>query len=62
LTPISISVCHFATRYFLITPKLLPDLTYHQRMSIHTIMHGKYTAPLMDWNVREVIRRRLEMN
>ena len=29
-------------QYFLITPKLLPGLTYHPRMTVHTIVSGEY--------------------
>lgn len=29
-------------RYFLITPKLLPDLTYHKRMRILCINNGDW--------------------
>jgi len=31
-----------STRYFLITPKLLANLTYHPRMKVHTINSGDY--------------------
>lgn len=29
-------------RYFLITPKLLENLTYHPRMKVHTINSGDW--------------------
>ncbi|RUP46830.1 hypothetical protein BC936DRAFT_146472 [Jimgerdemannia flammicorona] len=32
----------FIIRYFLITPKLLPDLDYHERMRVLCIFNGEY--------------------
>ena len=32
-------------QYFLITPKLLPDLTYHERMKILCVNNGEWLLP-----------------
>ncbi|KAL3234489.1 Structural maintenance of chromosomes protein 5 [Nakaseomyces bracarensis] len=40
------------SQYFLITPKLLTDLNYHEKMRIHCVMAGSYLPnPLEDHNI-----------
>ncbi|CAB4423620.1 unnamed protein product [Rhizophagus irregularis] len=38
------------SQYFLITPKLLPDLEYHERMKILCIYNGEWQPEKMDWH------------
>ncbi|CAG8569881.1 44430_t:CDS:10 [Gigaspora margarita] len=37
------------SQYFLITPKLLPDLQYHERMKILCIYNGEWQPETMNW-------------
>ncbi|GBC01516.1 hypothetical protein RclHR1_04210002 [Rhizophagus clarus] len=37
------------SQYFLITPKLLPDLEYHERMKVLCIYNGEWQPEKMDW-------------
>ncbi|KAK0615797.1 SMC5-like protein [Bombardia bombarda] len=39
---VEIACCEHTSQYFLITPKLLPDLRYDKRMRVHTIVSGEY--------------------
>jgi chromosome segregation ATPase len=36
-------------QYFLITPKLLPDLIYHENMKVLTVYNGDYLPPNHQW-------------
>ena len=36
------------SQYFLITPKLLPDLVYHERMTVACIYNGNYVPESFD--------------
>ncbi|RHZ89185.1 hypothetical protein Glove_18g107 [Diversispora epigaea] len=47
-------------QYFLITPKLLPDLEYHERMKILCIYNGEWQPETMDW--RKYIEARKKSN
>jgi len=38
------------SQYFLITPKLLPDLEYHERMKVLCIYNGEWQPEKMDWH------------
>ena len=45
---------HGGKQYFLLTPKLLPDLEYGQQTAIHLVLNGPYNVParqftLADW-------------
>lgn len=37
-----------SSQYFLFSPKLLPDLTYTEKMKIHIIFNGPFME--FDWN------------
>ncbi|KAH0538080.1 hypothetical protein FGG08_005292 [Glutinoglossum americanum] len=39
---VNIACQEHTSQYFLITPKLLPDLKYHPRMNVHCIASGEY--------------------
>ncbi|KAL9986165.1 hypothetical protein ACROYT_G000260 [Oculina patagonica] len=46
------------SQYFLITPKLLPDLTYKDKMTILCVFNGHYMVPHTDWNLGKFIQRK----
>ncbi|RIA89012.1 P-loop containing nucleoside triphosphate hydrolase protein [Glomus cerebriforme] len=48
------------SQYFLITPKLLPDLEYHERMKILCIYNGEWQPEKMDWH--KFIKDRKSLN
>lgn len=50
------------SQYFLITPKLLPDLQYSPKMKILCVMNGHWMLPYKHWNLKKFcrIRRNLE--
>ena len=37
-------------QYFLVTPKLLPDLFYHQKMQVLCIMNGRGIPAASQWS------------
>ena len=39
---VSIACAEHTSQYFLITPKLLPNLEYHRNMKVHCIASGEY--------------------
>jgi len=39
---VEIACAEHTSQYFLITPKLLPGLTYHKNMKVHCIASGEY--------------------
>jgi chromosome segregation ATPase len=43
------------SQYFLVTPKLLPGLKYHEKMKVHIINSGEYipvaTGKKNEWNL-----------
>ncbi|KAK7202744.1 P-loop containing nucleoside triphosphate hydrolase protein [Myxozyma melibiosi] len=39
---VEVACAENASQYFLITPKLLPDLTFHEKMSVHCIFSGGF--------------------
>lgn len=39
---VDIACSTHTSQYFLITPKLLPNLTYHPNMKVHCIASGEY--------------------
>ena len=53
------TVCRPNTsQYFLITPKLLPDLHYTKGMTILTILNGHWMVPHEEFQVRKFIDRK----
>ncbi|XP_057299997.1 structural maintenance of chromosomes protein 5-like [Hydractinia symbiolongicarpus] len=46
------------SQYFLITPKLLPDLKYKEGMTILTVLNGHWMLPHNQFNVADVIRKK----
>ncbi|XP_048583434.1 structural maintenance of chromosomes protein 5 [Nematostella vectensis] len=45
-------------QYFLITPKLLPDLDYTDRMTILCVFNGHWMLPHSEWNMDRFLKRR----
>eukprot|EP00055_Hartaetosiga_balthica_P015402 m.90771 g.90771 ORF g.90771 m.90771 type:complete len:961 (+) comp8855_c0_seq3:395-3277(+) len=45
------------SQYFLITPKLLPNLTYNEHMRVFCVYNGPEMLPSENWNVDEFISR-----
>jgi len=46
------------SQYFLITPKLLPDLTYTDKMTILCVFNGHYMVSHTEWNIGKFIERK----
>lgn len=46
------------SQYFLITPKLLPDLTYTDKMTILCVFNGYYMVPHTQWSIGKFIQRK----
>ncbi|XP_074631225.1 structural maintenance of chromosomes protein 5-like isoform X2 [Acropora palmata] len=46
------------SQYFLITPKLLPDLTYTNRMTILCVFNGPDMVKHTEWNIGKFIERK----
>jgi len=42
-------------QYFLITPKLLPDLNFTKGMTVLCVYNGPYTIPHTEWNMSKFI-------
>lgn len=42
-------------QYFLITPKLLPDLMYHERMKVLCVNNGEWLPELKRGNMMDMI-------
>ena len=42
-------------QYFLITPKLLPDLMYHERMKVLCVNNGEWLPDLKRGNMMDMI-------
>ncbi|XP_063435345.1 structural maintenance of chromosomes protein 5-like [Mytilus trossulus] len=47
-----------ASQYFLLTPKLLPDLEYSDNMTVLCVCNGPYMLNHTEWNLKKFIRRR----
>ncbi|XP_031560445.1 structural maintenance of chromosomes protein 5-like [Actinia tenebrosa] len=45
-------------QYFLITPKLLPDLCYTDKMTILCVFNGHWMLPHTKWNLQGFIKKR----
>jgi len=57
------TVCRPNTsQYFLITPKLLPDLKYTDRMTILTVLNGHWMLPHTKFSVGNFIKRKKDLN
>ncbi|XP_065060120.1 structural maintenance of chromosomes protein 5-like [Rhopilema esculentum] len=53
------TVCRPGTsQYFLITPKLLPDLKYTERMTILPILNGHWLPPHSQFKLKDLIRKK----
>lgn len=46
------------SQYFLITPKLLPDLTYTEKMTILCVFNGPHMVKHTEWNIGKFIERK----
>jgi len=49
------------SQYFLITPKLLPNLTYNKHMSVHCVYNGPDILRHVDWKLSRFIRKRKKL-
>ncbi|XP_067666413.1 structural maintenance of chromosomes protein 5-like [Haliotis asinina] len=57
------TVCKKSTsQYFLLTPKLLPDLEYADNMTVLGIYSGPHMMNHTEWNVRKFLRRREKLS
>nr|CAB3266388.1 structural maintenance of chromosomes protein 5-like [Phallusia mammillata] len=48
----------FASQYVLITPKLLPNLTYNRHMTVHCVYNGPHMPQHNEWKLSRFIRKR----
>ncbi|KAL4235853.1 Structural maintenance of chromosomes protein 5 [Mactra antiquata] len=56
------TVCQKSTsQYFLLTPKLLPDLSYARNMQILCINNGPFMLSHKQWNLRKIIKNRAKI-
>ncbi|XP_076444163.1 structural maintenance of chromosomes protein 5-like [Babylonia areolata] len=51
-----------ASQYFLLTPKLLPDLEYADNMTVLCVNNGPHLMSHKQWNLRAFIRKGAEIN
>ncbi|KAF6036619.1 SMC5 [Bugula neritina] len=49
-------------QYFLLTPKLLPDLLYTERMAVHIVHNGPYMVEHSKWNPDSFLTTRREFS
>ncbi|XP_064620307.1 structural maintenance of chromosomes protein 5-like isoform X3 [Lineus longissimus] len=49
------------SQYFLLTPKLLPDLQYADNMTVLCIYNGPYMINHTEWNLKKFIKRRTKL-
>ncbi|XP_033109453.1 structural maintenance of chromosomes protein 5-like [Anneissia japonica] len=55
------TACRESTsQYFLITPKLLPNLNYEPKMAVHCVFNGYRIQPELCWNIDTFIRKQKE--
>ncbi|KAL3866036.1 hypothetical protein ACJMK2_043377 [Sinanodonta woodiana] len=52
------TVCNNSSQYFLITPKLLPDLQYADNMTVFCVYNGPYGTCHTQWNLKKFLKRR----
>ncbi|XP_047539327.1 structural maintenance of chromosomes protein 5 [Vanessa atalanta] len=45
------------SQYFMLTPKLLPNLEYNEHIMVHTIMNGKEIMNYKDWNYSSFLKK-----
>ncbi|XP_046972426.1 structural maintenance of chromosomes protein 5 [Vanessa cardui] len=45
------------SQYFLLTPKLLPNLEYNEHIMIHTIMNGRAIMNYKEWNYSKFLKK-----
>lgn len=48
---VSVACAHDSSQYFLITPKLLQDLTYDRKMKVHIIFSGPHVSDVSGFDV-----------
>lgn len=46
------------TQYFMLTPKLLPDLKFNRRMKVFIIHNGAEMVSGRQWNLKNIINAR----
>ena len=46
-----------ASQFFLLTPKLLPDLPYNGNVTVHVVFNGPYMMPDAKWDMRSFRKR-----
>ncbi|KAL8562706.1 hypothetical protein ACOMHN_011277 [Nucella lapillus] len=51
-----------ASQYFLLTPKLLPDLEYAENMTVLCVNNGPLIMSHKQWNLREFIHKGAQLN
>lgn len=49
-------------QYFLLTPKLLPDLSFDDRTNVICVYNGPYNLPHNKYNIRNIIENRKKLN
>jgi chromosome segregation ATPase len=49
-------------QYFLLTPKLLPDLSFDEKTNVICVFNGPHNLPHSKYNLETFIRLRKEMN
>ncbi|KAK3581703.1 hypothetical protein CHS0354_031101 [Potamilus streckersoni] len=52
------TVSNNSSQYFLITPKLLPDLQYADNMTVFCVYNGPYGTCHTEWNLKKFLKRR----
>ncbi|XP_061384742.1 structural maintenance of chromosomes protein 5 [Danaus plexippus] len=50
------------SQYFLLTPKLLLDLDYNEKTTIHTVMNGCHIMNYKKWNMSEFLQNANKIN
>ncbi len=48
------------TQYFMLTPKLLPNLTFSRKMAIQIVHNGSGMVSSKHWNMEDFIKRKKE--
>ena len=49
-------------QYFLLTPKLLPDLSFDDRTNVICVYNGPYNLPHNKYNIRSILENRKKLN
>lgn len=50
------------SQYFLLTPKLLSNLEYNDKIMVHTIMNGKHVMKYKEWNHATFVQRARQLS